>query len=116
MTSRVWSAAGKFTTVLAPPASRRTAGVRQTAICKGVEVAEIGDHQAPLVAIHREMMRDAIGFARGVLAVEGEDGALPNEMHCGRVLVQVSEHGRERLARMQLLRGVRIFVRTECPR
>jgi hypothetical protein len=36
-------------------------------------------------------MRDAVGFARGAIAVQREDGALSNEMHCGSVLVQVCE-------------------------
>src|SRR4029077_4408189 len=38
-----------------------------------------------------------------------EDGALPDKMHCGGVLVQVGEDRRERLARLQLLRRLRIF-------
>ena len=46
---------------------------------QGVKVAEIGDHQASLFALHREVMRDTVGFARGAIALQREDGALSDE-------------------------------------
>jgi hypothetical protein len=70
-------------------------------LCEAVEVAEIGNHQAPLFAIHREVMRDAVGFAGGSIARQGEDGALSDEMHRGSILVQVGEDRSERLARVK---------------
>ena len=82
---------------------------RPVDLCEGVEVAEIGDHQASLFAIDREVMRNAVGFARGAIAVQREDRALSDEMHGGGVLVQVGEDRSERLARVQLLRGLRIL-------
>jgi hypothetical protein len=54
-------------------------------------------------------MRDAVGFARGAIAFQRGDGALPDEMHRRGVLVQVGEDRSERLTRVQLLRGLRVF-------
>src|ERR1700751_1144971 len=78
-------------------------------LCESVEVAERGDHQTALVAVYRNVMRKAVGFSRGPIAGQREDGALTDEMRRGIVLVQVCEHWRERLARVQFLRGFRIF-------
>jgi hypothetical protein len=76
---------------------------------ESVEVAEIPNHHAPSFAIYRKMMRDALGFPCGAIVVQRKDGALSNEMHRSCVLVQVSENRSERLARVQLLRGLRVF-------
>src|SRR5258707_199271 len=54
-------------------------------------------------------MRDAVGFAGGSIARQGEDGALSDEMHRGSILVQVGEDRSERLARVKYLRGRRII-------
>jgi hypothetical protein len=66
-------------------------------------------HQAPLLPLHREMMRQAVSLSSGSVAGRREDGALSNEAHRRIVSVQVSEDGSEFLARVQFLRGCRIL-------
>src|ERR1700722_2384598 len=82
---------------------------RAISLCESVEVAERGDHQAPLSALCRDVMREAVGFPCGAVSVQGEDGALSDEMRRGVVSVQVCEDWSERLARVQLLGRLRIL-------
>jgi hypothetical protein len=56
-------------------------------LCESVKVAERGDHQASLFAIHCDVMRQAVGLACGAIAVQREDGTLSDEMRRGIVLV-----------------------------
>src|SRR4029077_17567761 len=56
-----------------------------------------------------DVVRQAVSFARGPVGCEREDRALSHEMRGGVVLVQVSEDGSERLARVEFLGGRRIF-------
>jgi hypothetical protein len=55
------------------------------------------------------MMREAVSFAGGTIAGEREDCALSDEVRGRFVLVQFGEDRSERGARMQFLRGCRIF-------
>src|SRR6202167_2686126 len=66
-------------------------------------------HQAPLLPLHRDMMRQAVSLSSGSVAGRREDGALSNEAHRRIVSVQVSEDGSEFLARVQFLRWCRIL-------
>jgi hypothetical protein len=54
-------------------------------------------------------MREAVGLPRSAIAVQCEDCALSKKVRRGIVLVQVGEDGSKRLARMQLLRGLRVL-------
>ena len=54
-------------------------------------------------------MRQAVRLTGGPIARQREDGALPDEVRGDRLLVQLHEHRRQRLARMQLLRRRRIL-------
>ena len=55
------------------------------------------------------MMRQAVSLPSGLIAGQRDDGALTNEVHRRIVFVQVCENGSELLARVQFLRGCRIF-------
>ena len=72
-------------------------------------VTERGEHQTSLSAVDRDVMRQAVRFPGRPLACQSEDRALTDEVRGGLVLIQIGEDRSERLARMQLLRGFRIF-------
>jgi hypothetical protein len=57
----------------------------------------------------RDVMRQAVSFSGGSVVRQCEDGVLPDEVRGGVVLVQVSEHWRERFTRVQLHRGLRVL-------
>jgi len=65
---------------------------------KHVRVAERCDHQASLITVDRDVMRQAVGFSVSSLGQQREDRALPDEVRGGVVLVLVGEDGRELLA------------------
>ena len=75
---------------------------------EGVELTERRNHQAPLPAVDRHEMRQAGSLARAGIICQRE-GALPDEVRGGVLFVQLGEHWRKRLERMQLLRRTRIF-------
>src|SRR6185312_9671836 len=64
---------------------------------------------ASLSTIDRDVMSQAIRLTRGALSRECENCALSDEVGGGVVFVQVCKDRRERFARVQLLRGLRIF-------
>lgn len=70
---------------------------------EGVGVSERGDHQAFLLTVDSDVMRQAVGFACCAVALQREECTLSNEMRCGVVLVQVGKDRSEFLSRMQLL-------------
>src|SRR4029077_15280028 len=67
-------------------------------LCESVKIAKRGNHQTPPSTIRRDVMGEAVGLPGGAIAVQGEDGALSEEMRCGFVPVQVCEDGSQRLA------------------
>jgi hypothetical protein len=54
-------------------------------------------------------MRQTVRFPFGTIARQREDCALSNEMRRGIILVQICEDRGESVARVQFLRGPRIF-------
>jgi len=54
-------------------------------------------------------MGHAISFPCASVAGQREDRGLSKEVHSGCVLVEIREDGSERLARMQLLRRLRVL-------
>src|SRR5713101_1958942 len=70
---------------------------------EGVEVAQRGDHEAPLPTVEGDVMRQAVDFPGASVAREREDRALADEVRGGLVFVQLREHGSERFPRVQLL-------------
>ena len=78
-------------------------------LCERVEVTERGDHQAALSTIDRDVVRQAVGFAGGLVARQREDGALSDEVRSGVVPVQLGENRSERLACVEPLRWLRVL-------
>src|SRR3954447_9932518 len=62
---------------------------------KGVPVAERRDHQLALAVLRVHVVSEAVGLARGPIAIE-LDRALPVEVHRRLVRVEVLEDRRER--------------------
>src|SRR3984893_5317638 len=60
-------------------------------------------------AFDRNVMRQAVSFPGAPVAGQREDGALPDEVGGGVVLIQLGEDRSERLARVQLERWLRIL-------
>ncbi len=92
-----------------PPAFRQRA-TAPSIFTNWSDMPERSNHQTPLsIALIVRWYWHAIGFGCTAVAGEREDGGLPEEVHCRGILVQIGEHGSERLARMQFLRRRRIL-------
>ena len=58
-----------------------------------VVVTERRDHETALIAYDGHVMRQAVGLAGRSLVRQGQDGALPDEVRGGVVLVQSANTG-----------------------
>jgi hypothetical protein len=65
-----------------------------------VEIAERGEHQAPLSIVDGYVVCQAIGLTRGPVGRQSEDRALSDEVRGRVVLVQIGEDWSERFARV----------------
>jgi hypothetical protein len=83
---------------------------RSVRLHKRVEVTKRGKHQAPHRTVDCDVIRHAVGFARGAAVRQLKDCALTHKVSGCGIFVEVCEDGSKRLARAQLLGGFGILA------